>query len=144
MKIYVCGGSSEMDLVAGYMSSLRAMGHVITEDWISAIRVVGESNPRQITHRRRMRYASDDLRGIRTAALVWVILPVAKSFGCAFEMGFAVGRGHEVIISGDWRETIFSSMADFRFDEHEHALEWIRLLGSRGNQEEAMLALEAE
>lgn len=143
MKIYVCGGSSEMDVVAERMRQLREMGHIITCDWVEAIRAVGEANPRNASHEQRAAWGTEDLHGIEGADLVWVMLPVSPSLGCAFEAGFAIRNGSAVIVSGDWRATIFSAQAEARFDEHDQALEWIRLCGTPGTHDDAMDALEA-
>jgi hypothetical protein len=144
MKIYVCGGSSEMDLIASYMQKLRAMGHTITHDWVATIRAAGEANPRNATHKQRDKWSTEDLNGVNESSLMWVILPAKTSFGCAFEAGYAVGMGENVIMSGDWRATIFSSKANARFNEHDHALEWIRLYTKRGVTEAELDALEAD
>ena len=143
MKIYVCGGSSEMDMLAERMVQLRAMGHTITHDWIATIKEVGDANPRDATHKQRVSWSGADLRGVEEADLVWVLLPANTSFGCAFEAGFALGFGKEVIMSGDWRRSIFSSQVHARFNEHEHAFEWIKLSATPGSWEEEMEALEA-
>lgn len=143
MRIYVCGGSSEMDTIAERMRQLREMGHMITHDWVATIRSVGEANPRQASHKDRLRWAAEDLRGIEEAHIVWAMLPVKPSFGCAFELGFACGQGHHVIVSGDWRASIFSAQAEARFNEHDHALAWLKLYGTPGSWEEEMAALEA-
>jgi hypothetical protein len=143
MKIYVCGGSSELDAVSARMQQLRETGHTITHDWTANVRSVGDANPRTATHEQRSQWAADDLRGIEEASLVWVMLPIKPSFGCAFEAGAAVGAGTRVIISGDWRATIFSSQAYARFNEHDHALEWIRLYGTPGEWGLEMSELEA-
>lgn len=144
MRIYVCGGSSEMDVAAEYMRQLREMGHTITHDWVSIIRANGgNGNPRNASHKDRHQWSTDDIRGIETADIVWAILPAQTSFGCAFEIGYAVGHGPSVIVSGDWRATIFSSYARARFNEHAHAIRWLKLYGTPGWDKE-MDALEAE
>jgi hypothetical protein len=144
MKIYIAGGSSEMDLVGIQMGLVRAMGHTITYDWVSTIISVGAANPRDATHRQRMRWCDEDLRGIENAHMVWIILPAKTSFGCAFEAGFACGNGQKFIVSGDWRASIFSSRALARFDEHHHAISWLQLYRTPGSHEETMESLEAE
>ena len=143
MKVYVCGGSSEMNEVADLMGRLREMGHTITHDWIATIRANGEANPRGASHRQRVRWSAEDIAGIEEADVVWVVLPVKPSFGCAFEAGFALGHGHSMIVSGDWRASIFTSQAEARFNQHEHALEWLRLYGTPGSWDDEMGALEA-
>lgn len=143
-RIYLCGGSTEMDLVARHMHTLRAWGYEVTHDWVAVVRAQGESNPRTATHKQRLQWSNDDLAGIEDAHIVWGLLPVKTSFGCAFELGCAMGRGQRVIVSGDWRATIFSAQVDARFNEHDHALEWLRLYATPGSWDEEMAALEAE
>lgn len=144
MKVYVCGGSSELEMVADRMRQLRELGHTITHDWIATIRSVGDANPRQATHKARLAWSSEDLRGIEEADIVWCLLPTKTSFGCAFEAGYAIGHGQHIIMSGDWRASIFSSQAGACFNEHDHAFEWLKLRGTPGSWDEEMAALEAE
>ena len=143
MKIYVCAGSSEINLAYKWMSGLREMGHTITHDWIATIREVGDANPRSATHRQRVRWSSQDLLGIEAADLIWLIMPAKTSFGAAFEAGYALGKGKSLIVSGDWKGSIFSAQAEARFNEHMHAFEWIRLYGTPGSHEDELAALEA-
>jgi nucleoside 2-deoxyribosyltransferase len=143
MKIYVCGGSSELEAVAERMRQLRELGHIITQDWVATVRASGESNPRTATHRQRLGWSGADIKGITDADIVWAMLPVKTSFGCALEIGYALGNGKPVIVSGDWRTSIFTSQADARFNEHDHAFEWLRLYGTPGSWDEEMSALEA-
>lgn len=134
-----------MQMVAEYMAKLRAMGHEITHDWVATIRSVGEANPRDATMKQRARWSGEDLKGIDDADVVWVILPTSRtSFGCALEAGYAIGKGHRVIVSGDWRATIFAAQFDARFNEHDHALEWLRLYGTPGDPVDEMDDLEAQ
>jgi hypothetical protein len=126
MNVYVSGGSSEIGQVERLMQQVRGMGHTITHDWTRAVRIQGESNPRNAQHVDRLAWSGEDLAGIDCADVVWVILPVKPSFGCAFEAGYALGVGRVVVMSGDWRATIFSSQAMARCDSHDGALEWLR------------------
>ena len=133
-----------MDLVADYIRRLRDLGYTITHDWVSVIRAVGDANPRQATLRQRTKWSAEDMRGIEAAHMVWALLPVKPSFGCAFEIGYAIGHGVDIIVSGDWRASIFTAHANAVFNEHDHAFEWLKLYGTPGNWEDEMLELEAE
>lgn len=145
MKVYVCGGSSELDLVTDYMTVLAHMGHEITHDWARVIRERGEANPRNDTHEQRLAYGAADLRGIMAADLVWIIMPAKTSFGCAFEAGNAYAKRKVVIFSGDWRSTIFSAQARARFDNHADALRWITVYSDPApGYESEMCSLEAK
>jgi hypothetical protein len=141
--VYIAGGSTEMDLVAGYMNTLRAWGISITHDWIATIRTVGDANPRVASHRKRFQWSAQDVRGVMDAQIVWAILPAKTSFGCAFEAGVAIGSGRDLIVSGDWRSTIFSAQARARFNEHDHALKWLRWHVTPGDWRDEMAELEA-
>ena len=129
-----------MGEVASRMQQLRDLGHEITHDWVEAIRAAGgEANPRDATQAQRRQWSDEDLRGIDRAELVWVMVPERPSFGCGFEMGFAVGTGKDIIMSGDWRATVFSAQADARFDSHDEAIEWIGRYSAADDDERALM-----
>ena len=145
MKIYICGGSTELDEVASRIRQLRELGHTITYDWVTVVRANGGvGNPRSATYTQRLRWSDDNIQGVETANIVWAILPKQSSFGCAFEIGCAIGCSRPVIVSGDWRATIFSSQALARFDEHDRAVEWLKLFVTPGSWDAEMNALEAK
>ena len=108
------------------MDQLRAMGHEITHDWVAAIRAAGgEANPRDAAHLQRLAWSDEDIAGIETAELVWVLMPSRPSFGCGVEFGYALSLGGDVIVSGDWRASVFTSQASERFDTHDEVFDWI-------------------
>lgn len=124
------------------MIRLRDLGHQITHDWTVPVRSFG-ANPVDASHNDRVSWSDDDIFGIEAASLVWAMLPAYTSFGCAFEIGYAIGYGVTVIVSGNWKSSIFTSQCDARFDNHERALMWITLYTSQGSFDNKMLALEA-
>lgn len=132
MNFYVCAGSSEMPLARSVMASLRTMGHAITHDWVAEIeRAGGNANPRDATEEQRRAWSYADLAGVERADVFWMLVPERPSFGASFEFSFAVfmqapSAGRLTIVSGDWRQSIFTSLASHRFDDHEQALIWVR------------------
>lgn len=127
MRIYLAGGSAEMDLCASYMTRLRDAGHDITYDWAGNVRKVGAANPRGASECDRQAWSLDDLDGVRAAETFWLLVPEKLSIGCWVEFGVAFRHSatRRLIVSGDWRKTIFTSLADERYDTHEEAFEAI-------------------
>jgi len=124
MKIYLAGASKEIDLCESFRDRLRAAGHVITYDWMRELRCCPVAD-HDLSHEARMQYALDDMRGVLSAHLVWLLVPENTSAGCWVELGIALGRGDLVAVSGSWSRCIFADLAAYRFSDHESALEWI-------------------
>jgi hypothetical protein len=72
------------------------------------------------------RFALCDYTGVAVADVVWFVMPAQKgSEGAPFEFGLATGRNKRVIVSGDFRRLIFTTLAEQRFDSHDEALAWL-------------------
>jgi hypothetical protein len=141
-KIYIGG---DLLLCAKYIDELPGLGHVSTRDyWSITARAISCRERRPTSAKDRTQWSADDLRGVESADIVWMLLLTTPLVGCAFEAGYAAGRGRNVIMSGDWRSTIFSAETLACFDKHQHALEWLRLYGMKGDREEEMAALEGQ
>jgi hypothetical protein len=125
VKIYLCAGSHEIAIAKDVMGKLRAMGHTITHDWVAAIEKVGCANPRNATEDQRRGWAYEDLAGIEAADVFWMMIPKTPSFGASYELAFAQAVVRRVIVSGNWLQSIFTSLVDQRFDTHEQALSWL-------------------
>jgi hypothetical protein len=125
MKIYLCAGSHEIAIAKDVMGKLRAMGHTITHDWVATIEKAGCANPRDATEDQRRGWAYEDLAGIEAADVFWMMIPKTPSFGASYELAFAQAVVRRVIVSGNWLQSIFTSLADQRFDTHEQALSWL-------------------
>jgi len=128
LTIYVAGGSSERDAVAGYLSQLRAAGWTVTYDWTTDPGWTDPAHP-------RIESARADVRGITRARFFWYVAPREKSEGSHFELGVAwlsremtrEGRrstGRVVFSSGpgDALGRVFPSLVDRHFAEHADAL----------------------
>ncbi len=134
MKIYMAGASDELELIQRYQGHVRGMGHAVTHDWVSNVRKMGEANPRDASLTDKAMWSRGDLSGALQADLFWLLYPSVPSVGCWVEFGYIIHRlehnpgfrtAQRVIVSGDWRQSIFTSLADKRFDTHEAALDWI-------------------
>ena len=97
MKIYVAGASSEVILIEELMACLREGGIEITCDWTENIRFA-QNQEVDLSYKRAC--AEADLRGIREAAVFWMVLPKAESIGCYVELGYAIGIRRCIVVSG--------------------------------------------
>lgn len=118
--IYVAGGSSERAQIAGYMARLRAAGWVVTYDWTADPGWSDPMHPRDTS-------ARNDVRGIETAAVFWLVCPETKSEGAHFELGYACalfGPGRSILVSGPHTALgrVFPSIAGRRYQTHAEAL----------------------
>lgn len=117
LRVYVAGGSSEVELVARYVAALRAAGVEVTHDWTPHVPKPGE--PWHTPD-----HARADIDGVERADLVWWILPAALSEGSAFEAGYALGRAKRSVVSGAWAEhgRVFPSLLSELWSTHDAAL----------------------
>lgn len=124
-SIYLAGSSGELPACEYWIAKLRKAGIEVTLDWPANIRAVGDANPREASEADRLRWTRADLDGVAAADIFWLLIPWKRSIGCWAELGAAQAWAREIIVSGDWRKTIFTSLADKRFDSHQEAFDWI-------------------
>jgi hypothetical protein len=122
--IYVAGASREIDTVEHYMTELRRAGWTIAEDWCANMRVVATPD-HQLSIGEQREHARRNTRAILYASHLWLIVPETHSDGAWFELGYAICAADEwprrrVIVSG--RSSLFTSLADQRFERHADAL----------------------
>lgn len=124
-RIYLTGASSEAGACAVAMQRLRDAGHVVTFDWtlsVLANQAAGRTDVDLPDHDRR-RFAREDLEGILDADTVWLRAPASgTSRGCWVELGAALVSQAVLIVSGDDRASIFTSLANMTFATHDDAL----------------------
>jgi len=135
MKVYVAGASSEMELCAQWIRKVRECGHEIILDWVEVIRKAGSANPRDASIEQLQEWAKPDFDASRNCEIFWLLIPETNSIGCWVELGIALDSvsrstlypgvviGPHIIISGDWKRTIFSALADELFYTHEQAFQ---------------------
>lgn len=130
MRIYVAGASAEVDIVAAYIAQLRAHGAHITHDWTTSVLAAREAkrSDRDLSEKDRALHACDDVDGVRRAGSFWLLVPDVATAGCGcwIELGYALANRSRVVVSGDWRRSIFTALAHHRFDSHAAALSFLK------------------
>lgn len=121
-NIYVAGASKEVELVEYWMGKLREAGHTITFDWTVDVRAATKSDA-ELTNAEQSTYATADLDGVEAADIVWILVPDNASTGCWVELGAAVAMRKDIIVSGNYKRCIFTSLAGGRFDTHADAFD---------------------
>lgn len=133
MKVYVAGAWVEQKERAKPMiAALRKHGVHITCDWTveESDRTGGDSS---LSSEERLKYALMDLKGVYDAQVVWLLAENGKgACGSWIEFGAALalnryGHGEKtLVVSGaNWRRSIFTELADHRFEDDGLALEAI-------------------
>jgi hypothetical protein len=152
-RIYVAGASAQIELIECMLAKLIEAGWVITCDWCAAVRAAGNvASPDDPQVRREAALA--DLEGVATADVFWLVQPdsTSTSTGSWVELGFALALrvnvpmahvlgGNEgirhvlagerpglprIVVSGASRKCIFADLCDYRFREHDDALDFIK------------------
>ena len=90
MKIYIAGSWEDRKDVKAIMWRLECDGHVITEDWTR------HEDPALGSE-----YCIKDMQGINECDVLVMYLSEKKSFGKAFEMGYARAKDKHIIVFGD-------------------------------------------
>jgi hypothetical protein len=140
VKIYVAGGAQEREtVVQPMMKRLREAGFVITLDWTESEGFrIGLGDDKLSPLQREMQ-ALEDLDGVDQAEVVWLMVPGYRgSRGSYLEFGYALALWRRMprfangcrlpilVVSGEsWKGTIFTELADMKFDDHEQAFEML-------------------
>jgi hypothetical protein len=134
-RIYIAGASANIELHERFNREVIAAGWTITCDWCAAVRAAGNvASPDDPAVRREAALA--DLEGVATADVFWLVQPnpTSTSTGSWVEIGFALGLRTKlerlglpkIVVSGTSRKCIFADLADYRFQSHDDALEFIK------------------
>lgn len=111
-RVYVAGASSELERAERAMSLVRAMpGKKLVHDWVSIIRHHGASIPPDWTSEQKRAEAQRCLEAVRTANLVWLLVPDVPSQGCWVEWGAAYAWAKYLVASGNCGHTLFGHLA---------------------------------
>jgi hypothetical protein len=132
--IYRAGASSEIDRAEADIAALKRAGWTITFDWTVPVREVGNASPSDPKIRRAAAIA--DLHGVLAANVLWLAQPpeTSTSTGAWVELGAAIVDAQNrpasrprkiIIVSGASKKCIFSDLADYFFEAHDEALEFI-------------------
>lgn len=153
-RIYVAGASAQIELIECLLAKLIEAGWIITVDWCAAVRAAGNvASPEDPATRRSA--ALLDLEGVATADVLWLVQPEGSSTstGAWVELGFALALRMNattvralhldgslaksleyttrsglpvIVVSGTSRKCIFADLADYRFQSHDDALDYIK------------------
>jgi nucleoside 2-deoxyribosyltransferase len=123
VRVYVAGSSEQLDRVEAAMSALEERGHSIAHDWVTPVRTVGEANPPYGSLYARLKWARDDLAGVDSAQVLWVLMPSKEGFGAGVELGYAIARGIPIVCSGSCSKSIFTAFATLCTDRDDQALD---------------------
>jgi hypothetical protein len=132
VRVYIAGGSSErLTVCRPLIERAIEFGVDVTADWT---RDPGWDLGR-MPHAEEFRESAErDLDAIRRADVVWLVVPAQKSEGAAAEIGFALGLGKRLVVSGEiGARNIFALCASpgDTFDRHENALAHVVELSRR-------------
>lgn len=137
MLCYLAGGSSEASLVASYIAKLKAANIPVSLDWASQRLVEIEKAGGQITDtlhssEERTRIAIAERDAVARCDVQWLLMPERASFGCGWEAGYFYGLmsanhsvGRLAIVSGPWKNSIFTELMGARFDSHEEGFKFL-------------------
>lgn len=126
MKVYLAGGSSEAQRVRRWVDRCRDKGIEVTHDWASHVIAHQAHGGTDATFSKeeRIKHSLLDLGGVTRADWLWLLMPLAPSFGTGVEFGKALGRT-PIVVSGRWATSVFTSLAEHVFDAHADAFAWL-------------------
>jgi hypothetical protein len=97
MKIYVAGKYQDKDKVRYIHQLLRGSGHEITCDWTNEVKYPNNAPPEDKKY-----YAIDDVRGVKDADLIIVLMTIPYEYkGAWVEFGIALGTDTPIRVIGD-------------------------------------------
>lgn len=130
MRIYIAGSSTEMERVAEFMSACRALGYLVTLDWVEIVlRNGGVANPKDVAINAAREWSERDLAAIAEADVFVMLAPLdgAPARGAFVELGFAVARAKAtLVVRSPSCHSIFQSMAEHQASTDFEALAILR------------------
>lgn len=138
MVIYLAASSAEMDrvravvaMVEEYNKTAKPAAKIeLAARWWDVISARGDANPVDAPFHERLKYANDDLDGVRQAEVLWLLFPGIgrNSIGCFWEAGVADERGTEIVISGPGQERSIFTARGSSYAEDASAFEYLASL----------------
>ena len=126
--MYIAGSSNPMEKgrVSAAMSMVKSHPNMhLTLDWLEIIEAAGSANA-GLSYAVRHKAALDDIEGVITANVLWLLAPDNGGKGCWFEAGVAEGWNRaakmpqqqiQIIASGNTQQSIFCAcMQEFATD----------------------------
>lgn len=132
--LYIAGSSTEIERAKAAAEMVaqhnRLYPHAqihITNTWWTTIENRGDANPVDAPFHERMKYAADDLDGVQTCDMLWLLLPPVgtQSIGAYWEAGFADALRKEILISGTTHERSIFTTRGACFNEDQSAMDYL-------------------
>jgi len=129
-KIYIAASSNELDRAERWQRNLNHAGIETTSGWIAKVRMYGGGNPPGASRGDCLHWATEDLRNVDDADILWVLLPDGRSDGAFTELGYAVAKQKQILTSGDNR-SIFGSLTSHYPSDQEAFNELVEKHGKK-------------
>jgi hypothetical protein len=129
--IYVAGASSEAQEVSYWIGELITHEYEIAYDWTKQVLAYSKEGKADyhLSRQDRAKFTNLDLLGIAKATVFWLLVPESQTKGAWVELGYAIAKREKgfpiIVISGDYRNCLFTSRGNFMFDNHDDAFDFI-------------------
>lgn len=122
--IYLASAYNQKDLVASYIKRLPS-GLFVTHDWTVAPKwlpaeLVGKRET-ELPEKVCKKLAEEDMKGVQTADVLWLLTPAERGCGCFIELGIALRQVQTRVIVSGLQRSIFQHLADDWYASHEGA-----------------------
>ena len=135
LRVYVAGASRDLErtraFIRGAIDAYAELGLEIVHDWaLEAARsfAAGDCDA-TLGPNERLRRAKRCLDAVAQADVVIVLLPDGESRGAWIELGAALVLARtgacRVVVSGDYRGTIFTELATAICEDDVEAMQWL-------------------
>jgi nucleoside 2-deoxyribosyltransferase len=128
VKVYIAASSREPERVRAAQRMLTELGIELTLDWLTSIEAnlaLGlRDSDLSIADQRQ--HANADLLAVEQADVLWLLAPKEPTKGAWIELGYALGHGTPVLVTGD-ASCIFLTLTDWQLPRDEDARERLAL-----------------
>lgn len=134
MKVYIAASSDEIDRAEFWHDTLRARSIRVVSTWPVSVRTVGQANPRRAAKESRAMWSRACLAEASSCDLLWMLVPAkGHGRGAYAEFGAASALGKQLVVSGDYLQSVFTAQAaEFEDDfvAAEHIMSLAALVGT--------------
>lgn len=129
LVVYVAGASSEFQRPQKWIARLRDAGVIVPYDWTQMVEYTSRRAQKEsdLHVDERFYLAERAQSAVEDADLLWGLIPTHPNTtsGMWFEMGVARCNKKTIVVSGDWKRSIFTELADRKFIADEDAANFI-------------------
>lgn len=112
--VYIIGATKDGVRVKWAYQAVREDKRlVLAHDWFQHSSTIPDY---KLTIEEQRRYADEDLKYVRAADVVWILFPRNPTKGGWVELGVAHENDKLIVGSGNWRQSIFCSLAHEVYD----------------------------